>query len=84
MESGVSSSALTMTSLGGVAPRGLDDGCVLVNTSRVEALFGVMVALMAGLIRVFASVYMLKTGWRKMAEAMSGACAQGDISRVDR
>ena len=74
------STVSTMASLGGVALHGLGDGRVWMYTCRVVALFDVMVALMANLASVFASFYMLKTGWRKMAEATSGACAQGAIS----
>ena len=59
--------------------RGLGDGRVMMYMRRVVALFDVM-ASMAGLARVFASFYLLKTGWRKMAEATSGVCAQGTIS----
>ena len=72
------STTSTLASLGGVELRGLGDGRVMMYTCRVVALFGVVVASMADLARVFASFYML--GWRKMAEATFGACTQGAIS----
>ena len=77
------STASTGSSLGGMVLRGLGDGRLMMYMHRVVALFDVMVASMAGLARVFASFYLLKTGWRKRAEATSGACTQGAISLVD-
>ena len=56
------STASTMASLGGVALRCFSDGRVMMYARRMVALFGVVVALMVGLTRVFASFYMLKTG----------------------
>ena len=74
------STASMMVSLGGVALGGLADGRLIMYIGRMVALFGVVMASMAGLARVFASFYMLKMSWRKMAEATSRACAQGAIS----
>ena len=74
------STVSTIASLGGMALRDLGDGCVMMYVRRVVALFDIMVASMAGLLRFFVSFHLLKTGWRKMAEATSGACAQGAIS----
>ena len=55
---------------------------MMMDESREVALFGVVVASIADLARVFASFYKLEVGWWKMEEAMAGACAQGAISGV--
>jgi hypothetical protein len=47
----------------------------MIAAHRVAALFGITVALIAGLPSVFASIYNLNTGWRKMTEATAGAQA---------
>ena len=50
---------------------------MMMDESREVALFGVVVASIADLARVFASFYKLEVGWWKMEEATSEACAQG-------
>ena len=74
-------STASMTSLDGLVQWGLDGGRVMMDARKMVALSSVMVASMANLARVFASIRM-KLGWRKMVEAISGACAQGAISVV--
>ena len=74
------STVSTTAILGGVALQGLGHRRVWMYTRRVVALFDVLVAPMADLASVFIAFYLLKTGWRKMAEATSGACTQGAIS----
>lgn len=44
----MASTASTTTSLGGVAQRGLDGGCVMMDAHRAVALFGVVAASTAG------------------------------------
>lgn len=51
---------------------------------RAVVLSDTVVVPTAGLARVFASIYTLKMGQRKMVEATSGACAQGAISGVSQ
>ena len=60
--------------------RGLDDGLMLVDAHRAVALFAVVVALMIGLARFFASFCTTTIGWRKMEEVTFGACTHGAIS----
>jgi hypothetical protein len=43
-------------SIGGMAQRCLGDGCAKMNSRRAGAPFGVVVVLMASLVRGFASV----------------------------
>ena len=64
--------------------RGSDDGRDMVDSRKVEAQPGVLVTSAAGLARVIASNCTLELGWRKMLEAISGACAQGAISELAR
>ena len=82
--SGVTSSVLATTILGGVASWILDDERVLVDVRRAVAPFHVVVASMAGMARVFTSFFILEIGWRKMAGATSRAYAQGAISTIGR
>ena len=49
--SGVSSTASMVAGLGGVAPRGLDDGRVMMGKGRVVELSSTMAASTAGLAR---------------------------------
>ena len=80
----ISSTTTTAADLGGVVQRRPNDGCGMVDSRRVGEPSGAMVASTAGLARVFTSIYTLEMGGRKMAEATSGACAQGTIFGVDR
>jgi hypothetical protein len=75
---GVSSTAST-TGLSGMARRMRFDG-----ERRAVALYGAVAVSMAGLARVFASIYTPEMGWRKMAKAASLACAGGSLSRFGR
>ena len=52
------------------------------DESREVALFGIVVASIAVLARVFALFYKLEVDWWKMEEAITGACAQDAISGV--
>ena len=76
------STASTTTGLGSEVLRSIDVECMMMDESREVALFGVVVASIADLARVFTSFYKLEVGWWKMEEAMAGACAQGAISGV--
>ena len=67
-----------------MAQRSINIKRVMMDTRTAVAPSDVVEASMAGLARVFASVYTLEMGWWKMAEATSGACTQGAISRVDK
>jgi hypothetical protein len=52
------------------------------DSCRVGAPSGVMVASMVYPVRGFVSVYRPGDGLVKMVEVSSGECAQGDISRL--
>jgi hypothetical protein len=72
------SSTVSMTpSLGDVAQRGLGDGCAKMDSCRVGALFSVVVASMASLVRGFDSVLHPRVVLAERGvEVTVGACAQ--------
>ena len=74
-DGGVSSTATMKAGLGGVVQRRLNDGHCMVDSCWAGEQSGAMVSSMAGLARVFASIYMLEMSGRKMAEVTSEACA---------
>ena len=80
----VASTTSTMTSIGGVVQRGLGDGRGVMDSHKVGALSGAMVASTANLARVLASIFTLEVVWGKMAVATARVCAQGAISGVGR
>jgi hypothetical protein len=73
-----SSTASTTPSLGGMAQRGLGDGCAKMNSRRADAPSGAVVASMASLVRGFASIFHPGIGSAdRRVEVTSKACAQG-------
>jgi hypothetical protein len=54
--------------------------CADERAKRGGIVFGTVVVLMAGLMRVFTLIYTLEMGWQKMTEAISKACARGALS----
>jgi hypothetical protein len=64
-----STTVSTTPSLGGMAQRGLGDGCAKMNSRRADAPSGAVVASMASLVRGFALIFhpgvgSADRGWR--------------------
>ena len=62
-------------SLGVMEQWGLDEKRMMMTTCMVVVLSGIVATLMAGMSRVFALIYIVEMGCRKMKDATSGMCA---------